>query len=77
VVVSTWSRIHSTESEPEPNVNHTTRRYPRTLLEAFPHDRKWAYSVERTKAPMGALEAVIAWASITGMCLLFAWAVVA
>lgn len=24
----------------------TTRRYPRTLQEAFPHDKQWAYPVE-------------------------------
>lgn len=24
----------------------TTRKYPRTLREAFPHDREWAYSCE-------------------------------
>ena len=58
-------------------MNTTTRRFPRTLQEAFPQDRQWAYAVEKHKAPMCALEAVIAWGSITGMCVLFAWAVVA
>lgn len=28
-------------------MNHTTRRYPRTLHEAFPRDRQWAYAIER------------------------------
>lgn len=58
-------------------MNHTTRRFPRTLREAFPRDRQWAYAVEKHRAPMGVLEAVIAWVSITGMCVLIAWAVVA
>lgn len=26
----------------------TTRRYPRTLAEAFPHDARHAYAVERS-----------------------------
>lgn len=58
-------------------MNDTTRRFPRTLREAFPRDRQWAYAIERTRPPMGVLEAVIAWVSITGMCVLIAWAVVA
>ena len=77
VVVSTWSRIHSTTTNRSPNVNHTTRRFPRTLREAFPHDREWAYSIEKHKASMSVLEALVAWASITGMSVLIAWAVVA
>jgi hypothetical protein len=60
-----------------PNVNHTTRRFPRTLREAFPQDREWAYSIEKHKASMSVLEALVAWASITGMSVLIAWAVVA
>ena len=28
-------------------MNDTTRRYPRSLQEAFPTDREWAYAVER------------------------------
>lgn len=58
-------------------MNDTTRRFPRTLREAFPRDRQWAYAVEKHRAPMSVLEALVAWASITGMCLLIAWAVVA
>ncbi len=58
-------------------MNDTTRRFPRTLREAFPRDRQWAYSVERYRAPMSALEAVVAWASIIGMSVLLAYAVVA
>jgi len=56
-------------------VNHTTRRFHRTLYEAFPQDH--AYSIERHKPPMSALEAVVAWASIIGMSVLLAYAVVA
>ncbi len=28
-------------------MNDTTRRFPRTLQQAFPHDREWAYPIER------------------------------
>ena len=28
-------------------MNDTTRRFPRSLQEAFPQDRQWAYAVER------------------------------
>ena len=28
-------------------MNATTRRFPRTLQEAFPTDRQWAYAIER------------------------------
>jgi hypothetical protein len=28
-------------------MNDTTRRFPRTLQQAFPKDRQWAYAVER------------------------------
>lgn len=55
----------------------TTRKFPRTLQEAFPSDSRHAYAIERTRAPMGFGEAVIAWASITGMCVLIAWAIAA
>lgn len=58
-------------------MNHTTRRFPRTMREAFPHDREWAYSIEKHKASMSVLEALVAWASIIGMSVLLAWAVVA
>jgi len=77
VIVSMWSRIHGTTTNRSPNVNHTTRRFPRTLREAFPQDREWAYSIEKHKASMSVLEALVAWASITGMSVLIAWAVVA
>lgn len=53
----------------------TTRKYARTMQEAFPNDSQHAYAIERTRAPMGFIESVIAWASITGMCVLIAWAV--
>lgn len=56
-------------------MNDTTRRFPRTLREAFPQDRQWAYSIERHRAPMRPLEAIVAWASIVGMSLLLAYAV--
>jgi hypothetical protein len=47
------------------------------MREAFPHDREWAYSIEKHKASMSVLEALVAWASIIGMSVLLAWAVVA
>lgn len=28
-------------------MNDTTRRFPRSLQEAFPTDRQWAYAIER------------------------------
>ena len=27
----------------------TTRRFPRTLQQAFPHDREWAYPLEASR----------------------------
>lgn len=53
----------------------TTRRFPRTLQEAFPNDCRHAYAIEKTKAPMSVVEAVIAWASIAGMSVLIAFAI--
>ena len=58
-------------------MNDTTRRYSRTLQQAFPRDRQWAYAIEKHRAPMSVAEALLAWAVITAMCLLIAWAVVA
>jgi len=58
-------------------VNDTTRRFPRTLREAFPQDREWAYSIEKHRAPMSALEAIVGWASVIGMSVLLAYAVAA
>lgn len=55
----------------------TTRKFPRTMQEAFPNDSRHAFAIERTRAPMSFIEAVIAWASITGMCILIAWAIAA
>jgi hypothetical protein len=34
------------------NDNNTPRRYPRTLLEAFPHDPQNAYTITRYKPRM-------------------------
>ena len=28
-------------------MNDTTRRFPRTLQQAFPRDREWAYPIKR------------------------------
>jgi hypothetical protein len=53
----------------------TTRKFPRTMQEAFPHDSRHAYAIERIKAPMSVFEALLAWASISGMCVLIAWAI--
>jgi len=72
-----WSRIHSTTTNRSPNVNDTTRRFPRTLREAFPHDREWSYSIEKHRSPMSVLEAIVGWASVIGMSVLLAYAVVA
>lgn len=53
----------------------TTRKFARTMQEAFPHDSRHAYAIERTRAPMRFGEALIAWASISGMCVLIAFAI--
>lgn len=55
----------------------TTRKYARTMQEAFPKDSQHAYAIERTRAPMRFVEAVIAWASIVGLSVMIAWAVAA
>jgi len=52
-------------------MNDTTRRYPRTLQEAFPADRQWAYAVERTSRRMDAVGSVLL-ASLIGLCLALA-----
>ena len=40
-------------------MNTTTRKFPRTLNEAFPADRQWAYAVERTSRRMDAVGSVL------------------
>jgi hypothetical protein len=45
--------------------------------EAFPRGVEYACSVERHRAPMGFIEALVAWVSISGMSVLIAWSVVA
>jgi hypothetical protein len=40
-------------------MNTTTRKFPRTLQEAFPQDRQWAYAVERTSRRMDAVGSVL------------------
>jgi hypothetical protein len=40
-------------------MNTTTRKFPRTLNEAFPVDRQWAYAVERTSRRMDAVGSVL------------------
>jgi len=52
-------------------MNDTTRRYPRTLQEAFPADRQWAYAVKRTSRRMDAVGGVLL-ASLIGLCLALA-----
>ena len=52
-------------------MNDTTRRYPRTLQEAFPADRQWAYAVERTSRRMDAVGSVLL-ASLFGLGLALA-----
>jgi len=47
------------------------------MQQAFPHDSRHAYAIERIKAPMSVFEALLAWASISGMCFLIAWAIAA
>jgi len=52
-------------------MNDTTRRFPRTLQEAFPADRQWAYSLERTSRRMDAVGSVLL-ASLIGLGLALA-----
>ena len=40
-------------------MNNTTRRYPRSLQEAFPADRQWAYAIERHSRRMDAVGSVL------------------
>lgn len=58
-------------------MNTTTRKFPRTLQQAFPKDREWAYAIELHRAPMRPLEACLAWGSIISMCILLAYSIVA
>lgn len=53
----------------------TTRKFPRTMQEAFPNDSRHAFAIERTRARMGFMEAVIAWASIVGLSVMIAYAI--
>ena len=52
-------------------MNTTTRKFPRTLQEAFPGDRQWAYAVERTSRRMDAVGSVLL-ASLIGLGLALA-----
>jgi len=52
-------------------MNDTTRKFPRTLNEAFPQDRQWAYAVERTSRRMDAVGSVLL-ASLIGLGLALA-----
>lgn len=57
-------------------MNTTTRRYPRTLDEAFPgHDARYACAIERSST-MRVWERLLAWASVIGLVLLVAWTAV-
>lgn len=58
-------------------MNDTTRRYPRTMQEAFPRDAQWAYAVERTDTRVEALAGVVLAAAIGigfGLALVAWWA---
>ena len=58
-------------------MNDTTRRYPRSLDEAFPgHDTRYACAIERPGFAMRRWERLLAWASVIGLVLLVAWTAV-
>ncbi len=40
-------------------MNDTTRRFPRSLQEAFPQDRQWAYAIERSSRRMESVGSVL------------------
>lgn len=40
-------------------MNTTTRKFPRTLQEAFPADRQWPYAVERHSRRMESVGSVL------------------
>lgn len=54
---------------------NTTRKYPRTLQEAFPHDAKWAYAIEKVDTRVEAFGGVLLACAIgIGLALaLVAW----
>lgn len=54
--------------------NTTTRRFARTMSEAFPRDMHHAYAIEQYRAPMYWAERVIGWAAIIGCVSLIVWA---
>lgn len=58
-------------------MNNTTRRFPRTLQQAFPHDREWAYALEIHRRPTHLAERLIGWASIGGCVALVVWTILA
>ena len=54
-------------------MNTTTRKFPRTLQEAFPQDRQWAYAVERHSRRTEQVGSVLL-ASLIGIVLALALA---
>lgn len=56
-------------------MNHTTRRFPRTLAEAFPDER--AFAIERHARPMRNAERIAGWLLASAMGGLLAVALVA
>ena len=53
---------------------NTTRRYPRTLQEAFPHDSRHAYAVERVASRTEAFWGVVLACAIgIGLALVVAY----
>lgn len=52
----------------------TTRRFPRTLTEAFPYDARHAYAVERPH-PVSMFERVFTYLAIIAVGALLGWAV--
>lgn len=53
----------------------TTRRYPRTLQQAFPHEARHAYAIERVSSRR--MESVGGWLVVIALVVTIAFAVVA
>lgn len=53
----------------------TTRRWPRTLAEAFPRDAQHAYAIEGYRTPLFWAERIFGWTCIFGCTALIVYAV--
>ena len=54
----------------------TTRKYARTLQEAFPHDARNAYAIERTDRTANWLEIIAGWVLSCVLIVMFVYALI-